>query len=186
MTVQIAKRRFTVDDYHQMARAGILRPGDRVELIEGEIIEMSPIGEAHAACVDRLNSLFSERLRARVVVRVQNPVRLGKHSEPQPDVASLIPRSDFYAAGHPGPGDVILVVEVSDTTQAYDRDVKIPAYARAGIREVWLVDLAAHHVEVFRRAKGERYEDVSRTPRGQRLTPDSFPDAAFTVDEILG
>ncbi len=186
VVVEVAKRRFSAEDFHRMALAGIFRPEDRVELIDGEIIEMSPIGKAHAACVNRLNRSFSDRLRSRVLVSVQNPVRLAPESEPQPDIALLRPRADDYAGAHPGPEDVLLLVEVADTTQAYDRDVKAPLYARAGIKEVWLVDLAAARVEVFRRPEAGRYADAARRSRGERLSPLSFPDCALAVDEILG
>src|SRR5262245_37141744 len=116
MAVQVSRRLFTVDEYYQMAQAGILHEDDRVELIEGEIIETAAIGSRHAACVDRLNQLFSGRVAGRAIVRVQNPIRLSQRSEPQPDLALLRPRADFYATGHPGPQDVLLVVEVADTS----------------------------------------------------------------------
>ncbi|MGH9154512.1 MAG: Uma2 family endonuclease [Acidimicrobiales bacterium] len=121
MAVQRARHRFSVDDYYRMAESGVLGPGDRVELIEGEIVEMSPIGSRHAACLRRLVALFSEGTRGRAILSVQDPVRLDQHSEPQPDLALLRPRPDYYADGHPGPGDVLLLVEVCDTTWAFDQ-----------------------------------------------------------------
>ena len=129
-----------------MAEAGLLAEDDRVEFVEGEIAEMAPIGSRPAACVDRLNRLFSQRVRERATGRVQNPIRFGEHSEPQPDLALLQPREDFYAAAHPGPGDTLLVVEVAETTADADRVIKLPLYARAGIAEVWLVGLAADDI----------------------------------------
>ncbi|GIW50689.1 MAG: hypothetical protein KatS3mg081_0044 [Gemmatimonadales bacterium] len=150
MAVQLMKRRFTVAEYHKMAEAGILGEDDRVELLEGELVAMAPIGSRHATCVRRLNYLLSRGVGERAIVDVQNPIRLSEYSEPQPDLALLKPRPDFYAAAHPGPEDVLLVVEVAETSADYDREVKIPLYARAGIPEVWLVDLAGAQIETFR------------------------------------
>lgn len=132
MTVQVQRRRFTVDQYHQMAEAGVLTEADRVELIAGELLEMSPIGRRHAACVNRLTRLFTSLLGESAIISVQNPIALSVHSEPQPDMALLRPRADFYASGHPGPEDVWLVVEVAETSPEYDRQIKMPEYASAG------------------------------------------------------
>jgi len=169
-----------------MARAGILREDDRVELLDGEILEMTPIGSRHAACVDRLNQLFSDQVRRRAIVRIQNPIRLSERSEPQPDLTLLRPRPDFYAQAHPGPGDVLLVVEVAETSADVDRDVKVPLYARAGILEVWLVDLAGECIEVSRTPTPQGYQEVRRVRRGDRLVPDAFPDLEFVPDTIIG
>jgi len=186
MSVQAAKRLFSVRDFYQMAEAGIFDEDDRVELLAGEIIEMTPIGSRHAACVDRVAQLFFERAARRAIVRVQNPIRLGKHSEPQPDLVLLRPRPDFYAQGHPGPEDVLLLVEVAETSAEYDRTIKLPLYARSGIPEVWLVDLAAAAVEVHRRPTPEGYQEVQRVRRGERLAPHTFPDLDLVVAEVLG
>ncbi|GIX47751.1 MAG: hypothetical protein KatS3mg131_1962 [Candidatus Tectimicrobiota bacterium] len=186
MAVQLMKRRFTVAEYHKMAEAGILGEDDRVELIEGEIVAMAPIGSRHAACVDRLNRLFSQRTGERAIVRVQNPVRLGEHSEPQPDVALLRPRPDFYAAEHPGPEDVLLVVEVAETSAAPDRAVKVPLYARFGIPEVWLVDLAAAQVEVYRQPAPQGYQAVETLRRGDTVAPLLLPELSLAVEALLG
>ncbi|GIX47745.1 MAG: hypothetical protein KatS3mg131_1956 [Candidatus Tectimicrobiota bacterium] len=143
MAVTLPKRRFTVAEYHKLAEAGILSEDERVELIEGEIVAMAPIGSRHAGAVKRLLDQFIPLQAARrVLLSVQDPIRLGEHSEPQPDVALLRPRPDFYAAEHPGPEEVLLVVEVAETSAEYDREVKVPLYARFGVPEVWLVDLA--------------------------------------------
>jgi Uma2 family endonuclease len=142
MSLQVLRRRFTVEQYHRMAEAGIFADGDRVELIEGEIIEMIPIGSRHAAWVDRLNDLLTSAIERRAIVRVQSPIWLGSHSEPQPDLAVLRRRADFYLDAHPQPGDVHLVIEVADTSADFDRTVKIPLYGRMGIPEAWLVDIA--------------------------------------------
>lgn len=186
MTVQFSRRLFTVSEYHRMAEAGILGEDDRVELIEGEIVEMSPIGSRHAACVRRLNSLFGSRVGERAIVDVQNPVRLGEHSEPQPDLVLLRFRPDLYAAAHPGPEDVLLLVEVVETSGVYDRGVKVPLYAKAGIREVWLADLAEDRVEVYRQPSPQGYRLVQYLRRGDRLVPQALPGLDVAVEEVLG
>jgi Uma2 family endonuclease len=186
MAVEIARRRFTVDEYHRMGEAGILREDDRVELIDGEIVEMTPIGSRHAGCVNRLNHIFGRALGERVVVAVQNPLSAPPASEPQPDLMLLRPRSDFYASSHPSAGDVWLVVEVADTSVPFDRSVKIPLYARAEIPEVWLVDLTTDGVEVYRRPAASRYAETSRRQRGERLDCAAIPDLVLRVEEILG
>ncbi len=149
-----------------MAGAGLFGEDDRVELVGGEIIDMAPIGSRHAAAVDRLNRLLVSRLGDRAIVRVQSPIRLDDLSEPQPDVTVLKPRADFYSDDHPGPADILLVVEVADTSAAWDRGVKVPLYAEAGAVEAWVVDLADEVVEVFRSPGAGRYADISRIGRG--------------------
>lgn len=182
---QVTRRKFTVEEYHLLARAGILKEDDRVELLEGEIVEMSPIGSRHAACVDRLNRVFS-RLGERTIVRVQSPLRLGDLAEPQPDLALLRPRSDFYATAHPGPEDVLLVVEVAETSSDYDRQIKIPFYARWGIPEAWLVDLEQDHVEVYRDPSPDGYRDVRVVTRSEALAPAVSPDLDLRAQDVLG
>lgn len=186
MAVEVLRRRFTVDEYHRMGQAGILREDDRVELIDGEIVEMTPIGSPHAACVTRLSHLLIRALGERVIVSVQNPTSIPPHSEPQPDLMVLRPRADFYARAHPEPRDVLLVVEVADTSVSFDRGVKVPLYARAGITEVWLVDLTTDVVEVYRRPATGRYGVTHRRQRGERLECDAFPELILTVDQVLG
>ncbi|MDX1532353.1 MAG: Uma2 family endonuclease, partial [Rhodothermales bacterium] len=176
-----AQRRFTVDEYYAMARAGILTADDRVELIEGRILAMSPIGSRHAACVKRLARLLHERLGDHAIVGVQDPVRLGDLSEPEPDVSLLTPRADFYAAAHPGPADVLLLVEVADTSAGVDRRVKLPLYARSGIAEVWLVVLDEDAVEVHRSPGPDGYGDRARHERGDLVHPAAFPEATLAV-----
>ena len=186
MTTQLSRRLFTVHEYYRMADAGILTEDDRVELIEGEIVQMAAIGSRHAACVDRLNQLFSARVAERAIVRVQNPVRLSERSEPQPDLALLRPRPDFYATAHPMPQDVLLVVEVADTSAGIDPAEKLPLYARSGIPEAWLVDLQEDRVEVHRQPTRRGYQEVRYLERGNRLAPDAFPDLTLAVDDVLG
>src|SRR5919109_5115464 len=136
MSVQIMKRLFTTEDYHRMMASGILSENDHVELLGGEIVEMSPISSRHAACVNRLTQLFSNRFGNRTIVNVQNPIHLSANSEPQPDLATLRPRADFYSAAHAEPKDVFVIIEVAETSAEFDRDVKLPLYAQAGIPEV--------------------------------------------------
>lgn len=186
MTARVLRRRFTVDEYHRMAETGILGEDDRVELIEGEIVEMAPIGSRHAACVIRLIRLFSARPRPDVLVNVQNPIRISEYTEPQPDLTLLRFRPDFYARAHPGPEDVLLLVEVAESSAEYDRQVKLPLYARGGLREVWLVDLEGEAVEVYRGPSSTGYTEVQRRERGQTLAPTAVPDLILAVDEILG
>jgi Uma2 family endonuclease len=186
MLVQIPKRMFNVFDYHRMAEAGIITEDDRVELIEGEVVEMSPIGSLHAGCVNRLSALLHEQVGQTVIIAVQNPIRIDEYSEPQPDVARLAPRADFYSNGHPTPADVLLVIEVADTSVDYDRWVKIPLYARAGIAEVWFVNLPGDFIEIFSQPTGGVYKQVRRVGRGERLNSQSVPGIALSVDAILG
>ncbi len=186
MAVGLTKRRFTVAEYHRMAEVGILTEKDRVELIDGEIVEMTPIGPRHASVVKRLTALLTSRLGARTIVSVQDPVQLSKESEPQPDVVLLRPSSDFYAEGHPEPVDTLLLIEVADTSLPYDRGVKLPRYAAAGVPEVWIVDLADEAVEVYRAPAPEDYRQTVRIPRGGSLSPAAFPDLTLEIDEILG
>ncbi len=186
MEVQILKRRFTQEEYQRMAEAGILSEDDRVELIEGEIVQMTPIGRRHAACVARLTHLFSTVVEGRAIVWVQNPILLTPDSEPQPDVVLLRPRADFYKEADARPNDVLLLVEVADASAGYDRTVKLPLYARAGVREVWLVDLQGESVEVHRQPAASGYQDVRQLQRGGSVTAEAFPDLRFSASDILG
>ena len=182
----LTRRRFTVEEYYRMGEAGILSGDDRVELIEGEIVMMTPIGPPHAAAVHRLTRLWITRLGDRAIVLVQNPIRLALDSELQPDLALLRPRPDFYGKSHPQPPDTFLLIEVADTTAESDRRVKVPLYARAGIRETWLLDLSADCVEVYRRPTPDGYQDVLTLHRGRPLAPGAFPDLVLTVEDLLG
>ena len=186
MALQLVRRRFTVAQYHQMGQAGILTEDDRVELLDGEIVEMAPVGRRHVACVIRLTSVFGKRLGDAVQISVQNPIRLDEHNEPQPDVVLLKPRPDSYEAGIPRPADVLLVVEVGDTSAALDRRVKLPLYARAGIPEVWLADLGKATIRVHRDPSPTGYRTVRTVRRGERLAPLAFPDCELAAVEILG
>jgi Uma2 family endonuclease len=181
----VERKLFTVEEYEQMIRAGVLHEDDRFELIAGEVIAMSPIGRAHAAHVNRLNYLLSSRLGERVIVSVQNPIRLAD-SEPQPDLALLAPRADYYAQDLPGPDDVWLVIEVADTTSIYDRSVKVPLYGRSGIPEVWLIDLVEGVIEVYRVPVPIGYRTKETYGPGDSLAPLRLPDLRLVVEEIVG
>jgi len=172
--------RFTVDDYHRMAEADIFGPDDRVELIDGEVVEMSPIGSRHAGCVNRLNRLLTANLGERAIVAVQNPIQVGDLSEPQPDLVLLRPRPDFYADHHALPPDVFLVIEVAETSLRFDLERKAPLYVAGGIPEVWVVDLADGVVQVF--TPGTQV----RLSRRDGASPGAFPDLVVEVASILG
>jgi Uma2 family endonuclease len=180
------RHRFTVDDLERMVRSGILLEDARVELIEGELYDMNPIGWAHQAVVDRMTAFFVRSLDDRAIVRTQGPIRLSERTLPQPDLALLRPRPDYYRQAGPTPADVFLLVEVSDTTLVYDRDVKLPLYARADIPEVWLIDLPGQRVLVFREPVGGRYRDTLTFRPGERISPQAFPDISLAVDDLLG
>ncbi len=187
MTLRVMTRRFTVEEYHRMVEAGILGEDDRVELIEGEIIEMPPISSMHAGAINRLvDRLLNLQVRGSVILSVQNPIRLGERSEPVPDLALLRPRADFYASAHPGPEDVWLVIEVAETSGTYDRERKLPLYGRAGIPETWVVDLEREEVVMGRDPSPEGYRTLRIARRGETLSPLAFPDLTLSVDEILG
>jgi Uma2 family endonuclease len=186
MADAVARRRFTIDEYHRMGEAGILGCDERLELIAGHIVVREPIGSRHAGTVDRLNRLWTSRLGDRAIVRVQNPVLLPTEaSEVQPDVMLLTPRADFYTASHPTPPDVLLLIEVADTSLLLDRRVKMPLYARGGIREAWLCDLTSGRVDVHGDLTAGRYANIRTFTGTQRLTFDAFPDVQLTVDQLL-
>ena len=174
MSVPLLRRLFTVKEYHKMVEAGVFSPDDQIELIQGEIIKMSPIGKRHAATVNRLVRLFTQLLGEDIILSPQNPIELNNNSEPQPDIALLLPRSDFYESKLPQPQDVLLLVEVADTTANYDREVKIPVYAQGGITEVWLVDINQQCVEVYREPISNRYQNMQKLRRGEFLSIQFF------------
>jgi Uma2 family endonuclease len=182
----VTRHSFTVTDYHKMGEAGILGEDDRVELIEGEIVDLSPIGRRHLACVDRLNDLFVRGLAGRAIVRVQGSVILHERSEPQPDFVLLRWRPDFYADADAGPQDVLLIVEVADSSLEYDRRVKVPLYARMVIPETWLVNLRDGSIAAYRDPAPEGYRRVAVAHRGGPISLEAFPDFVLMVDQILG
>lgn len=183
MTASLPHYRFTVDDYEQMVAVGILREDDRVELIEGEIIAMSPIGPRHADCVAILARLLSRQAPDDVLITVQNPIRFPDDSEPQPDIALV--RFGRYTRALPSPDDVFVVIEVADTSRGYDRDTKLPLYAAAGIAEAWLVDLSANRIERHTEPGPDGYQAIIRAGRGAVLASVVVPSLAIPVDAVL-
>ena len=186
MAVRLLPGPFTLDAYHRLAELGILDEEDRVELLDGQIVEMTPIGGTHAACVIRLTDLLSRRSGRDTSVSVQNPVVLAERWEPQPDIAVLRRAGGYAGAWLPNPEDVLLVIEVADTSLERDRDVKIPRYAVAGIPEAWLVDLAGEAISVCREPGPDGYGKIVTVSRGETLRPIGLPELAVAVDEILG
>ncbi|MBI2217787.1 MAG: Uma2 family endonuclease [Candidatus Rokubacteria bacterium] len=182
----IVRRRFTLDEYHRKVDAGVLHEDDRVELIRGEIVQMSPIGSRHPAAVARFTDELAGRLRRRAILWPQNPVTILPDSEPQPDIVLLHYRDDFYKAALPGPADVALIVELADSSASYDRTVKKALYAEAGIAEYWLVNLAADRIEVYRDPQDGDYRHATIVGREDRLAPAAFPDVVLSVADILG
>lgn len=183
--VMLQRRLFTIDEYHKMADAGIFCAEDRVELIEGEVVVMMPIGSRHAGTVNRTGDVLRESLGNRVLVSTQNPVRLPPYSEPQPDIAVLVRRADYYIASHPMPDEIYLLIEVADSSRAMDLAVKMPMYARAGIRELWIIDLTLNQIEVYRRPENGVYQERATLLRGGTLTIAAFPDISIPVTDLI-
>jgi Uma2 family endonuclease len=179
------KHRFTVKEYYRMAETGVLKPDARVELLNGEIIDMSPIGPLHGGVTNYLNQVFSVASKGRWMTAVQNPLRLDDHSEPQPDLALLRPSPDFYRKRHPQPEDVYLLVEVSDASLIIDREEKLPIHGRAGIAEVWIVNLVDLTVEVYHEPHFTGYTSKTILCAGDQARPRAFPDVTVDVAELL-
>jgi Uma2 family endonuclease len=182
----VARRRFTTAEYHAMAEAGVLAEDERVELITGEIVRMTPIGSQHAGCVRSLTRQLTRGLGDRALVAVQDPIVLGDATEPQPDTTVLRFREDDYRSLHPKPADVLLVIEVADTSVDYDRNVKLPLYAQAGIPEAWLVRLREACVEIHRQPAATGYQEMRTLRSGETISSLAFPDLAVPVAAILG
>ena len=180
------RRRWTVAEYHRMGEVGLLRADERVELIEGDVVAMAPIGPEHAGKVNYLNWVLHQRLNrfGTAMVSAQNPVVLDAHSEPEPDLAVLRWRDDFYQQRHPGPADVLLMIEVSDTTARADRRIKAPLYARHGIPEYWLVDLPGRRLEVYREPRAGRYRQIAEYRTGS-VAPLALPEAVIDLAALF-
>ena len=185
MAVEITKRRFDIDEYHRMAQAGILSERDRVELIDGEVVAMTPIGPRHNAAVNRANRRFVMSVGDRAIVQVQGAVQLDRFYEPEPDVVLLRPKADLYASRHPGPSDILLIVEMAESSLAYDRDVKAGVYARTGVPEYWLVDLAEGTLSCHTAPAAGPYQTVRRHGRGESIAPEALPECRIPIDELL-
>jgi Uma2 family endonuclease len=177
--------RFDRQQYHALVQAGVLKEDTRVELIRGDLTVMSPISPRHAGTVKRLNFVFSRRLGERAVIGVQDPFAIGDDNEPEPDLSVLKPRADFYAADHPQPADLLLVVEVADTSLRYDREVKVPLYAAAGISEVWVLNLADNLLEIYREPGPKGFRSLQRLSPGDQVSPLAFPDLNLAVADLL-
>jgi Uma2 family endonuclease len=181
----ILRHRITVDEYYRMAEVGILPPDARVELIEGEIIDMAPIGTGHGGTVAQLDQLLHDAARGRAQMRVQLPVRLSDISEPEPDFALVKPRADFYKKKHPGPADTFLIIEVSESSLRYDLQLKAPLYARHGISEYWVIDLKGRQVRFFRSPESGQYADVTSTGTPGVVAPVALPDVKIDLTHVL-
>lgn len=180
------RRPLSVTDYDRMAEAGILRPGERVELIEGEIIDMSPVGPDHIDIVNALNEALVAATIGRAIVSVQNPVVLPDHSEPEPDLALLRRRGDrHYRRAKPLPGDILLLIEVADTTLRYDGEIKVPLYAASGIPETWLIDVKGETLTRFRTPTGDGYEDAEIVADLRALELAELPDARIDLSALF-
>ena len=181
----LQRHRLSVDDYHRMGEAGVLAPNARVELIEGEVIDMAPMKSRHASAVARLLSALQRAVGDKALVWCQLPLSLGPQSEPEPDLMLLCPSADFYAQAHPGPADVLLLIEVAHSSIGYDRDVKVPLYARHGVTEVWIVDLDNNAVRFFRRPDGERYGDITATETPGPTLVAALPGVSIDLSGVL-
>ncbi len=189
MAIAPLRRRFSLAEYHALGTGGVLAEDDRTELIEGEIWEMTPIGSRHAAAVNRWALLLSRAAADRLWVSVQNPLALDETTELQPDLALLRPRADFYAVAHPTADDAFLVIEIADTSLAHDRSVKAPLYARAGVRELWIIDLAGAAIEIHRDPSASGYRSIKRLlandSRLQKLAPLADPEIHLDVAALF-
>ncbi|MFH0980879.1 MAG: Uma2 family endonuclease [Planctomycetota bacterium] len=181
----VRTRQFTRADYYRLAQAGVLGEDDRVELLEGVIASMSPIGPLHSSVVRVLIQFFTRELGQRVLVDAQNPVILDESSEPQPDLTLLKPRADAYRHAHPAPQDVLLLVEVAEASIELDLGEKAHLYAQAGVPEYWVADLVHKRIIVHRRPAGDRYQDITDHRPGAALAPDAFPDIGLPVETLF-
>ena len=185
MAVEIEKRRFTADEFERMGEVGILSEIDRVELIDGAILTMSPIGSRHDAAVTRATHAFVRQAGDDALVRIQQPIRLNPFTEPEPDIALIRRRADFYASAHPGARDLLLVVEIADSSLLYDRDFKSRLYAGFGVVEYWLVDINARIVTCCAESDGNTFSQSHSYQRGQNVTPRLLPQCSIAVDDLL-
>ncbi|MEW6237047.1 MAG: Uma2 family endonuclease [Candidatus Omnitrophota bacterium] len=185
MSVLAQKRLFTVDEYYKMAQSHILAPTEHVELIEGEIFQKTPVSSNHAGTVAYHSELFIYNLKDKVIVWAQSPIRLSQYSEPEPDIALLKPRSDFYKNSHPAPEDVWLIIETEDSSIAYDRQIKMPLYARHGIPEFWIVDLNQKAIEAYSQPSPEGYSLLRTVRPSQSLSPFHFPELDLPVRNLF-
>lgn len=185
ITVQAPKRRFSVKEYHQLMEAGILQEDDRVELIQGEIIQRNPISPKHAGNVDRIVRVLTFLFRESAIIRSQNPVQLHDYSEPEPDIAVLKPRADFYTTAHPTAGDVLFLIELSDSSLEYDQEIKLPEYAASHIPEYWIVDLKKNQITVYSAPSAEQYLKSQTFQLDELIESPALPNP-IVVSKLLG
>jgi Uma2 family endonuclease len=185
MNELLPRHRITVDEYYRMGEVGLLAPDSRTELIDGEVIDMAPVGSPHASTVDRLDSLLRPVLGDSARMRIQHPVRLDRYSEPQPDLAVVLTRKDFYASRHPLPADTLLIVEISHSTLRLDLNVKVPLYARHQVPEVWVVDLEHSRIHFFRSLQNGTYTDVSVTDKPGVVALTSLPEVKVDLSALF-
>jgi Uma2 family endonuclease len=181
----VSRYAFSVEEYHKLADAGVLHEDSRVELIEGELIKMPPIGPPHASNVETLAELLMLKLARRAIVRIQDPIWLNDHTEPEPDLVIAKLQPGRYRKSHPRPEDVLLIVEVADSTLEYDRKVKMPLYAEHGIAEAWLLDLTAKQLEIYLEPSNNGYRQCLKPPRDAVITPTPFPDVQVNLAELF-
>ncbi len=179
------RHKLSVSDYYRMGDAGILHEDSRVELIEGELIDMSPIGSHHAGIVTRISHVLNKKISDQAIVSVQNPVRLSDWSEPQPDIMLLKPRSDYYYDSHPKPSDVLVLIEVADSSIDYERKTKLPLYACSGIKESWIIDLNAQRLERYSQPGETGYGHCETLDKTGTISPDGLPDLVIDLSRIL-
>jgi Uma2 family endonuclease len=177
---------FTVHEWHRMGDAGLFGEDARLELLDGEVIEMAPIGSPHGGCVNRLTRLLVTLLGEGAVVAPQNPVVLNEISEPHPDIAVLAPRDDMYSRSHATPGEILLLIEVAGTSLTFDRGAKASYYAASGVAETWVVDLEGEQIFVMRSPGSDGYDEVRSRRRGDRVEIEALPGVAFDVEDVLG
>jgi Uma2 family endonuclease len=185
MTLTVNRRQFTVYDYARMRETGILTEDDRVELLDGEIYVMSPIGPFHVGLVNKLNKLLTIQVGDAGIISIQNPIRLDDYSEPQPDIAILSPRDDYYTQALATPDDVLLVIEIADSSLDYDRDEKLPRYARSHIGEVWIIDVNRAVIEQYTQPAQGEYTQLHKVLLGQRITVVQLPMVNLTTDQVF-
>lgn len=177
--------RLTIADYHQLGGIGIFNENSRVELMDGGLVAMPPISSQHAGHLDCVAQQCFRKAAVKVIVRVQSPIQLDDHSEPEPDLALLRHREDFYTHSHPRPDDVLLLIEISDSTLRYDREVKVPHYAKAGIPEVWVLDIIHQRLEIYRRPSAEGYRQILYPELQEQVAPVLLPELTFSVEQLF-
>ena len=186
MSALAARHLFTTTEYHKLLETGFFTEDDRVELIDGEIITMSPIGPKHAASVKRLIAFLNRKISAAMLIGAQDPITLNEFSAPQPDISILNFRDDYYASGHPEPEDTLIAIEVADSSVEYDRQVKIPKYAEAGIPEAWLIDLINDRIEIYALPAEGIYQEIRIVLRHQKIISRTLPQLELKAEDILG